>query len=100
MSKKHLRSTESVLERQLELKTGKSEFNMMLPDTMIAILRVGGSLDIDCSKIIMLPATMVSLAQAAASSGARVTFRDVPILLPQTAVQVASAGRGSVTFAI
>ncbi|MBE0563566.1 MAG: hypothetical protein IH622_22500 [Ochrobactrum anthropi] len=75
---------------------------MMLPNTMIEVARAGGGLDIDCSKTILLPETMVQIAQAAAFSGKKPTivFRNISILLPDTAKAVARAGDGCVIFAI
>ncbi len=75
---------------------------MMLPTTMVEVARAGGGLDIDCSKTMLLPDTMVQIAQAAALSGKKPTiiFRNVSILLPDTAKKVAAAGQGCVIFAL
>ncbi|MDP8250676.1 hypothetical protein [Pseudochrobactrum saccharolyticum] len=75
---------------------------MMLHETMIEIARLGGGLDLDCSKNILFPDTMVAIAKAAADSGKRPTiiFRNVPTLFPDTAIKVVTAGQGCVVFAL
>lgn len=73
---------------------------MLMQDTLIRILAAGGSLDIDCSTRVMMSDAMVSLASAAKIGGGHVTFRGMKLLMPDTAVRVASAGSGHVTFVV
>ncbi len=75
---------------------------MMMPDTMVAIAANGGGLDIDCSVQMVMPDTMKAIATAAARSGKKptITFRNVEILMPDTAKQVAALGEGCVVFTI
>lgn len=77
--------------------------NLLLsPDALVAVAAAGGGLDIDMSNRIMTPDTMKSIASAANASGKRptITFRNMKILLPDVAKQVAAAGGGCVVFVV
>ncbi|WPE22484.1 hypothetical protein ShzoTeo12_37000 (plasmid) [Shinella zoogloeoides] len=74
----------------------------MLPTTMLTIAAAGGGLDIDCSKRVLLPDYMEKIAAAAAASGKhpQIIFRNVDLLLPNTAEKIAKAGQGCVVFVV
>lgn len=73
----------------------------MMPQTMIAVASAGGGLDINYATTPVMPQTMLDIAKAAAQSGKKPTiiFRNLPMITPQVAVEVATAGEGCVIFA-
>lgn len=73
---------------------------MLMQDTLLQVLNAGGALDIDCSSRMMMPDAMVALASAAKAGGGHVTFRHLKMMMPDTAVRVAFAGSGHVTFVV
>jgi hypothetical protein len=75
---------------------------LLMPDVLIAVAAAGGGLDIDMSERAMLPETMLKIAAAANASGKRpaITFRNMKVIMPDIAKQVASAGGGCVVFVI
>jgi len=75
---------------------------LLMPDALIAVAAAGGGLDIDMSDRMMLPETMVKIAAAANASGKHptITFRNMKLIMPDTAQQVAAAGGGCVVFVI
>lgn len=75
---------------------------MLFPETLIKIAALGGGLDIDCSERVLMPATYVQIASAAAASGVRpqITFRNFKALMPNTIEEIARAGQGCVTFVV
>ena len=74
---------------------------MFLPQTLIDLVKSGGGLKIDLKSQTFLPQTLIELASAAAYSGATVTIKisGIPIL-PDTMMQIASAGQGKIVFEI
>lgn len=71
---------------------------MLLPQTMLEIVKAGGGLIIDLKKQIILPQTLLMLARAAAVSGANITIKNPNFILPQSLKTIALAGKGRVTF--
>ena len=71
---------------------------MLLPQTMLEIVKAGGGLIIDLKKQAILPLTLLGLAKAAAISGANITIKNPNFLLPQYLKAIALAGKGRVTF--
>lgn len=71
---------------------------ILLPQTLLQIVRAGGSLVIDLKKQTLLPQTLVELARTAAESGATITIKNPNFLLPQTMIEIALAGKGKVVF--
>lgn len=68
-----------------------------LPQTMISIAAAGGGLDISGA---VLPQTAIQIASAAALSGKKPTIIFRSTMLPQTMIDVAKAGQGCVIFAV
>lgn len=74
----------------------------LMPQTLIDIARAGGGLDIDCSERLLTPDTMVQIAAAAAASGQKptITFRNLTMMMPDTAARISAAGQGCVVFVV
>lgn len=71
---------------------------MILPQTMIEIVKNGGGLIIDLNKNNLLPQTVMDLAAHASVSGSKIIIRNPRFLLPPTLIEVARLGKGSVIF--
>lgn len=69
---------------------------ILLPDTAISVLTCGGGLRINSTKF--LPDVLIRLAAAAAAGNARLEIIVDGIMLPDTMMRIATAGRGAVLF--
>jgi hypothetical protein len=72
-------------------------FGKRLTDDLVQVINAGAALDIQCGQ--RLTADLVRVATAAATKGAKVTFRGLGGRMTADLVQIAAAGRGAVTFA-